>query len=70
MLNVHVFCDGVEAGAVLVDVGQVAVAEDPGVGVCGLQLFQQPEQGAFLPRGAGVGGIAMLVETTLVADAQ
>ena len=70
MLNVHVFCDGVEAGAVLVDVGQIAMAEDPGVGVCGLQLFQQPKQCAFLPRGTGVGGVAVLVQATLVAYAQ
>ena len=68
-LQILIFCDGVEAGAVLVDVGQVAVAEDPGIGVCGLQLFQQSEKGAFLPRGAGVGGVAVLVQTALVADA-
>ena len=42
-LQILILCDGIEAGAVLVDVGQVAVAEDLGVGVCGLQLFQQPE---------------------------
>ena len=30
---------GIEAGAVLVDVGQVAMSEDPGIGVCGLQFF-------------------------------
>ena len=70
MLNVHVFCDGIEAGAVLVDVGQVAVTEDPSIGVRGLQFFQQPEQGALLPRGTGVGGVAMLVEAPFVADAE
>ena len=69
-LETRILHDGIEAGAVLVDVGQVAVAEDPGVGVCGLQLFQQPEKGAFLPRGAGVGGVAVLVQATFVADAQ
>lgn len=32
---------GIEAGAVLVDVGQVAVAEDVGIGMCFLQTAQQ-----------------------------
>ena len=51
------------------DVGQVAVTEDPGIGVRGLQLFQQFQQGAFLPRGTGVGGVAVLVQTAFVAHA-
>ena len=69
-LQILIFCDSIEAGAVLVDVGQVAVAEDPGVGVSGLQLFQQPDKCAFLPRRTGVGGVAVLVQATLVAYAQ
>ena len=69
-LEARIFRDGIEAGTVLVDVGQVTVAEDPGIGVCGLQLFQQPEKRAFLPQGAGVGGSAVLVQATLVADTQ
>ena len=69
-LQARILFLSIEAGAVLVDIGQVAVAEDPGIGVSGLQLFQQPEQGAFLPRGAGVGGVAVLVQATFVADAQ
>ena len=69
-LEARILWDGVVAGAVLMDVGQVAVAEDSGVGVCGLQLFQQFQKGAFLPRGTGVGGVAVLVQTTLVADTQ
>ena len=69
-LQILIFQDGIEAGAVLVDVGQVAVTEDPGIGVRGLQAAQQPEQGAFLPWGAGVGGVAVLVEASFVADAE
>lgn len=69
-LQILILCDGIEAGAVLVDIGQVTVAEDPGIGVRGLQLFQQFQQGAFLPRGTGVGGVAVLVQATFVADAQ
>lgn len=69
-LQILILCDGIEAGAVFVDVGQVAVTEDPSIGVRGLQAAQQPEQGAFLAGCAGVGGVAMLVEATFVADAE
>lgn len=69
-LQILILCDGIEAGAVFVDVGQVAVTEDPSIGVRGLQAAQQPEQGAFLPRSTGVGGVAVLVVATFVADAQ
>ena len=51
------------------DVGQVAMSEDPGIGVRGLQAAQQPEQGAFLPRHAGVGGGAVHVQAPFVAYA-
>ena len=69
-LQILILRNRIEAGAVLVDVGQVAVTEDPGIGVRGLQLFQQPEQCAFLPRGAGVGSSAVLVQATFVAYAE
>ena len=68
-LQILIFCDGIEAGAVLVDVGQVTVTENPGIGVRGLQLLQQFQQGAFLPRGTGVSGGAMLVQASFVAHA-
>ena len=38
-LQILIFCDSIEAGAVLVDVGQVVMTEDPGIGVRGLQLL-------------------------------
>ena len=60
----------VEAGAVLVDVGEVAMAEDAGIGVGLLQATEQAQQGAFLAGRAGVGGVAVLVVATFVADAQ
>ena len=69
-LQILILCDGIEAGAVLVDIGQVAMTEDLSIGVRGLQLFQQFQQGAFLPRGTGVGGIAVLVEASFVTDAE
>ena len=40
-LEARILCDGIEAGAVLVDVGEVAMAEDAGVGVCFLQATEQ-----------------------------
>ncbi len=66
--EILIFFLGVEAGAGLVDVRQVAVSHDAGIGVCDLQLFQQFQQGTFLLRGAGVGRLAVRVEATLVAD--
>jgi len=60
----------IEAGAVLVDVGEVAMAEDAGIGVGLLQATEQAQQGAFLLGRAGVVGVAMLVEPTFVADTE
>ena len=69
-LQILILCDGIEAGAVLVDVGEVAMAEDAGIGVGLLQATEQAQQGAFLAGCAGVGGVAVLVEASFVADAE
>ena len=68
-LQARIFRTGIEAGAVLVDVWEVAVAEDAGIGMGFLQAAEQAQQGAFLAGCAGVGGSALLVETAFVADA-
>ena len=52
------------------DVGEVAMAEDAGIGMGFLQATEQAQQGAFLAGRAGVVGIAVLVVATFVADAQ
>ena len=52
------------------DVGEVAVAEDAGIGMGFLQATEQAQQGAFLAGCAGVVGIAMLIETPFIADAE
>ena len=52
------------------DVGEVAVAEDAGFGMGFLQTAEQAQQGAFLAGCAGVGGVAVLVEASFVADAE
>ena len=68
-LQARILFLSIEAGAVLVDVGEVAMAEDAGIGMGLLQATEQAQQGALLPRGTGVGGVAVLVQTTLVAHA-
>ena len=40
-LEARIFREGIEAGAVLVDVGEVAVAEDAGIGMGFPQTAQQ-----------------------------
>ena len=40
-LQARIFREGIEAGAVLVDVGEVAVAEDAGIGMGLLQATEQ-----------------------------
>ena len=69
-LEARILCDGIEAGAVLVDVGEVAMAEDAGIGMGLLQATEQTQQGAILAGRAGVGGIAVLVEASFVTDAE
>jgi len=69
-LEARILCDGIEAGAVLVDVGEVAMAEDAGIGVGLLQATEQAQQGAFLAGCASVGGVAVLVVATFVAYAE
>ena len=67
-LQIFILYDGIEAGAVLVDVWQVAVAEDLGIGIVGLQGAEKGDEGMLLGRGACVGRGAVLVKTALVAD--
>ena len=52
------------------DVGEVAMAEDAGIGVGLLQATEQAQQGAFLAGCAGVGCVAVLVEASFVTDAE
>ena len=69
-LEARILCDGIEAGAVLVDVGEVAMAEDAGIGMGLLQATEQAQKGAFLAGRTGVGGVAVFVEAPFVADAE
>ena len=69
-LQVLILGLGIKAGAGLADVGEVAMAEDAGIGVVGLERLQQVPEGGFLCRGAGVSGMAVRGEATFVADAE
>ena len=69
-LQARILFLSIEAGAVLVDVGEVAMAEDAGIGVGFLQATEQAQQGAFLAGCASVGSVAVFVEAPFVADAE
>ena len=69
-LQARILFLSIEAGAVLVDVGEVAMAEDAGIGMGFLQAAEQAQQGTFLGFGARVGGMAMLVKAPFVADTE
>ena len=69
LLNILILLLRIEAGAVLVDVGEVAVTEDDGFGVVDAEGLEQGVQSGFLRCSAGVLGTALGVETALVADA-
>ena len=51
------------------DVRQVAVADDLGLRIVGLQTDEQGAEGALLRRCTGVGITTLGIETALVADA-
>ena len=50
-----------ETGAILVDIGELAVTQNLGVGVIDLEAAKQGYQGCLLRRGARVGSSPMLV---------
>jgi len=58
----------IETRTVLVDVGQVAMAEDDSIGIVHLQRLEQMPEGSLLGFGTGVGGTSLGGETALVAD--
>ena len=49
---------------------QLAVAEDAGIGIVGSEVFQQLVEGVLLGVGTGVGSNALLIQSTLIDDAQ
>ena len=67
-LQILILRDGIEAGTGLFDPRQVAVAEDLGFGIVGLQRAEKGDEGMFLGGSTGVGDMAVLVVAALVAD--
>lgn len=60
---------GIEAGAVFLHPGEVAVAEDLRAGVIVLQTPEEVEQGVLLGWRPGVGSLTVGIETAFVTDA-
>jgi len=58
----------IETRTVLMDVGQVAMAEDDGIGIVHLQRLEQMPEGSLLGLSTGVSGTSLGGETALVAD--
>ena len=50
------------------DALELTVADDLGIGIILLQRTEQREHGGLLCRSTGIGGLAMGIEATLVAD--
>ena len=69
-MEVDVFepVSNIEARTVLSDIRQVAVAQDLGIGIIHAQAMQQFLHRHFLCQGTGVGRMAVLVESALIAD--
>jgi hypothetical protein len=51
------------------DPRKVLMAKDLGIGIIGPQSTKQGDEGMLLGRGAGVGGFAIGIETSLIANA-
>ena len=69
-MEVDVFepVSNIEARTVLSDIRQVAMAQDLGIGIIYAQAMQQFLHRHFLCQGTGVGGMAVRVESALIAD--
>lgn len=66
--DIGVFLGGVEAGAGFGDSLDVAMADYGEIAVSGAQGSDEGDDGASLFGGAGIGGIALAVESSDVAD--
>lgn len=67
--EVQILRTGIETGTFLLNPGEVAMTKDAGIGVVDLQGAKQRHEGALLGRGTGVGGLAIGIEASLIADA-
>lgn len=51
------------------DVGEVAMTDNLGLGIGGLQVLQEEVKGSLLGRGAGVGIMTLGIHAAFIADA-
>jgi len=68
-LEIVVLGAGIEAGTGLGDPREIAVTEDLGIWVVGLQATEQGVHRTFLGRGTRIVGFALGIEASFVADA-
>ena len=68
-LQARILRTDIEAGAVLVDTLQLTMSDNLSIRIVLFQRDKQRIESELLGWGAGVGGAALLVEATLVADA-
>ena len=61
VLEISILLARQETGAILVDIGQLTVTQDLGVGVIDLETAQQGYQGCLLRWGARVGRAPLFV---------
>ena len=61
VLEISILLARQETGAILVDIGELAVTQDLGVGVIDLETAQQGYQGCLLRWGARVGRAPLFV---------
>ena len=61
LLQISILLARQETGAILVDIGQLTVTQDLGVGVIDLETAQQGYQGGLLRWGARVGRAPLFV---------
>ena len=67
-LEVGILDAGGIAGALLGYARELAVTKDAGIGVVTGEIFQQLVEGVLLGLSAGVGRMALLIETSLIDD--
>ena len=67
VLEVSIFCLGIEAGAELADVGEVTMALNDSLWVAFPEILEQEQQGNFLGWRTGIGIVPLLIDASFIA---
>ena len=67
-LEIFVLGACIKAGTLFLDPGKVTMTKDLGIGIIDLQAAEQCDQSMLLSGGTGIGGIAVGIEASFVAD--